>query len=74
MQIDLAPILKLPRADRLFIIQAIAESLKMEEDASWMPDEEQQRRLDEISTRIHAGEKGKSWNEVLTRIKKEHGI
>ena len=72
MSIDIAPILKLSRSERLLIIQAIAESLKIEEEV--MPAEEQKQRLDAISTRIHAGERGKSWEQVRSRIMKENGL
>lgn len=74
MSIDLAPILKLPRTERLLIIQAIAESLKVEEESNWLPDEEQKNRLDAISSRIHEGERGKSWGEVLKQINKANGL
>ncbi|MEM6800358.1 MAG: hypothetical protein AAF696_03080 [Bacteroidota bacterium] len=74
MSIDIAPILKLSRAERLLIIQAIAESLKVEEEQTWEPSKEQKERLDAISARIHAGERGKSWSEVMNQIKSTNGI
>lgn len=74
MSIDIAPILKLPRAERLLIIQAIAESLKLEEEVAWEPTLEQKHRLDAISARIHAGERGKSWESVRNRIREENGL
>ena len=66
--IDIAPILQLPRAERLLIIQAIAESLKIEEDTVWEPSNAQKKRLEAISARIKAGASGSSWEVVKQNI------
>ncbi len=56
------------------VIQAIAESLKQEEEMEWEPSTEQKERLEAISSRIHAGERGRSWKEVKNKIMKENGL
>ena len=74
MSIDIAPILKLSRGERLLIIQAIAESLKTDDEALWTPTDEQKSRLDAISTRVHAGEKGKTWEILRQQILRENDL
>jgi hypothetical protein len=74
MSIDIAPILKLSRGERLLIIQAIAESLKTDEDTLWTPTDEQKSRLDVISARVHAGERGKTWEEIRQQILRENDL
>lgn len=56
------------------VIQAIVESLKQEEEMEWEPSTEQKERLEAISSRVRAGEQGKSWEEVKNKIMKKNGL
>ena len=71
MSIDISPLLRLPRNERIALIRALAESLEAEEEAPALT-EAQIRETHEVIRRIDAGEIVLSpWSEVRERILKK---
>ena len=71
MSIDISPLLRLPRNERIALIRALAESLEVEEEAPELT-EAQIRETHEVIRRIDAGEIVLSpWSEVRERILKK---
>ena len=71
MSIDISPLLRLPRNERIALIRALAESLEVEEEAPALT-EAQIRETREVIRRIDADEIALSpWAEVRERILKK---